>query len=353
MDPSILLEITLAILIVAVTISFVFLFYPFLSKKIIELTRGKANKLGTTLITILKTPIAVAIFIIGINIAFRILGIWFIHQEFAADILTVIWGVWLIWVAERILHATIKWYSRYKLRNQRESTFLTVLQKVLAVIIYIVVALVVIHILGLNVTPFIASLGIGGITVALALQQTLSNYFSSIYLSTDKAIRIGDYIELENGVDGYVQEIGWRSVKLRTLTNNYIIIPNSSMAENMIKNFTQPDPHLAAPVSFFIDHDSDLEKVEKVAKKTAERVMKHTRGGAKDLKPVIRFKNITLRGIELAVFLKVEQYEDQYRIIHQFIKEIIKDLKKSGIEVSRLGRMDDEDDDEKIFTSRK
>lgn len=350
MESKLLLEIILAVLVITATISIILILYPFIFKRIYKKTIKTKTKLDDILLEVMKTPIAVAIFIIGASIMFKVLQTWFTHQEFINKFLIVIWGCWVIWIAERILHASVRWYAQYKIKEQTNTTSIIIFQKIFAVIIYIVVALLVLRNLGLDITPLLASIGLGGLTVALALQKTLSNYFSSIYLSSDKAIRIGDYIELENGVDGYVEEIGWRSVKLRTLTNNYVIIPNSIMADTMIKNFSQPDPSLDIKIPFVIAYTNDLRKVESVIMKTARTVLRLNKQSAQQ-KVLARFKRIRARGIEVAVFITVNQYIDQYKIIHDFIRELLQQFKKNKIHlaISTKGSFLENEDEKEIF----
>ncbi|MBI4394891.1 MAG: mechanosensitive ion channel, partial [Candidatus Omnitrophica bacterium] len=86
--------------------------------------------------------------------------------------------------------------------------------------------LVFMDLIGISITPALASLGIGSLAVALALQDTLANFFAGVYITIDRPIRAGDFIKLESGEEGYVIEVGWRSTRIRTLPNNVIIVPN-------------------------------------------------------------------------------------------------------------------------------
>ena len=97
--------------------------------------------------------------------------------------------------------------------------------------------LVILGTLGISITPIVASLGITSLAVALALQPTLQNFFSGVQLIADKPIRIGDYIELESGEQGFVEKIGWRSTWIRMLPNNIVIMPNSILSQSKIINY--------------------------------------------------------------------------------------------------------------------
>ena len=96
--------------------------------------------------------------------------------------------------------------------------------------------------LDVNISPLIAGLGLGGLAVALALQPTLANVFAGTYVMTEGVVTPGDYIELENGVAGYVMDVSWRSTRLRTWHNNLVVIPNAKFAETIITNYQEPQP---------------------------------------------------------------------------------------------------------------
>src|SRR3989338_7194291 len=79
--------------------------------------------------------------------------------------------------------------------------------------------LIILSSLGISITPLITALGVGGLAVALALQDTLSNLFAGIHILVERPIRVGDYIKLSSGEEGYVMDIGWRTTRIRMLGN--------------------------------------------------------------------------------------------------------------------------------------
>jgi small-conductance mechanosensitive channel len=87
--------------------------------------------------------------------------------------------------------------------------------------------------LGIRIEPLLTALGVGGLAVSLALQDTLSNVFAGIALLIDRSILIGDPIKLENGMEGTVLDIGWRTTRLQTNTNDQMVVPNIKLAQNI------------------------------------------------------------------------------------------------------------------------
>lgn len=192
--------------------------------------------------------------------------------------------------------------------------------------------LIILDRLKITITPFLASFGIGGLVVALALQDTLSNFFSGIYISIDKPIRIGDYVKLESG-EGYVTHVGWRSTRIRTLSNNNLIIPNAKLLGTQITNSYLPDPEVSVVIELGVSYQSDLEKVERVTAEVAKEVLRETEGGVKDFEPLIRYNAFGDFSIKFSVILRAKEYTNRYLIIHEFIKRLHRRYQSEGIEI--------------------
>jgi small-conductance mechanosensitive channel len=200
-------------------------------------------------------------------------------------------------------------------------------------IILIFIFLIVLDRLKITITPFIASLGIGTAVVGFALQDTLSNFFSGIYINLDKPVRIGDYIRLESGEEGYVVHVGWRSTRIRMLSNNILILPNSKLAASRVINFYLPDSDLSILVNGSVSYQSDLEKVERVTMDVAKQVLQETDGADKGFEPFIRYNSFGDSGINFTVILRGKEYTNQYLIIHEFIKRLHRRYQSEGIEI--------------------
>ena len=112
--------------------------------------------------------------------------------------------------------------------------------------------------LGLSITPMLTALGVGGLAVALALQDTLANLFAGVYITIAGQIRVGDYLRLDSGQEGYVADIGWRSTRIRMLPNNLVLVPNAKLSQAIVTNYYLPDRELAVLVEVGVDYGSDL-----------------------------------------------------------------------------------------------
>lgn len=231
-------------------------------------------------------------------------------------------------VINNIIGEVIKIYSR-KIESTLPVTSLT--QNFSRILIFGIGILIVLNSLGISITPILATLGVGGLAVALALQDTLSNLFSGFHIMMARQVKVGDFIKLESGEEGYVTDINWRTTKVRMLPNNEVLIPNSKLAQAVITNYYLPDKELAVLVQAGVHYDSDLKKVEKVTCEVAGQVMTLVQGGVPDFEPFIRYHTFGDFSINFTVILRAREFVDQYLIKHEFIKRLHERYQKEGI----------------------
>jgi small-conductance mechanosensitive channel len=140
------------------------------------------------------------------------------------------------------------------------------------IIVFMIGALIILQTLGISVAPILTALGVGGLAVALALQDTLSNLFAGIHVIASRQVKPGDYIKLTSGEEGYVRDIAWRYTTIQELPNNIIIIPNSKLASSIVTNYHYPEKEMSVLVQVGVGYNSDLEAVEKEAIEVAREV---------------------------------------------------------------------------------
>lgn len=201
----------------------------------------------------------------------------------------------------------------------------------LRALVFIVGILILLSTLGISITPIIASLGIGSLAVALALQPTLENFFSGIQILADKPIRVGDYIELNSGEQGFVEKIGWRSVWIKMLPNNIVIIPNSELAKSKVINYFYPEKQLSVPVECSVHYDSDLEFVEQISIEVAKEILVEHEWGVDDYETFVLFHTFDNSSINFTVMLRAKEYFNRFFIKSAFIKALHKRFKDEGI----------------------
>jgi small-conductance mechanosensitive channel len=193
--------------------------------------------------------------------------------------------------------------------------------------------LIVLDSLSVSITPIIASLGIGSLAVALALQPTLENFFSGIQLVADKPVQVGQFVKLESGEEGTVTKIGWRSTWITMPNNNTIVIPNKMLVNTRLLNYFYPDKEIAVLVGVGIHYGSDLEKVERVTVEVARETLKQVPGGVASFEPFIRYHTFADFSINFNVIMRAQDWPSTHLVKHEFIKRLQKRYAKEGISI--------------------
>lgn len=209
----------------------------------------------------------------------------------------------------------------------------SIITNITSVIVFLIGILVILQTLGISITPVLTALGVGGLAVALALQDTLTNLFSGIQVIASQQLKTGDFIKLDTGEDGFITDITWRNTTIRAMQNNLIIIPNSKLASAIIRNYQLPDKEIGLPIEVGVSYDSDLDSVEQITKATAIEILKTIEGGVIDFEPTFRYHTFADSSINFTITLRVNEYTNQFVVKHEFIKALHKNYQKHNIEI--------------------
>ena len=292
-----------------------------------------------------KTPITAILLISGLLSAYLlVLGIEDVLPSGFSDTRDLSIKIWKIMsilittfaIAKTIDHL-IDWYLlniAEKTETKIDDTLLPTLRRVLPITIYAAGALVAIDSIGISISPILAGLGIGGLAVALAVQPTLSNFFAGTYVVTEGELKEGDFIELEGGPSGYVEEVGWRSTKIRSRFNNLVIIPNSRMAESIVTNYFSPTPAMNVIVTGGVAYESNLVDVEKYALEEARTVIEESEKAIKGTEPSFGFSNFGDSNVDFYVFLQAIDRAGTFGLRSELIKRIHDRFNREGIEIN-------------------
>jgi len=185
-----------------------------------------------------------------------------------------------------------------------------------------------------RITPILTALGVGGLAVALALQDTLSNLFAGFYISVSGQIRLGDYIKLNTGEEGYVTDIGWRSTTIRGLGNNLVIVPNSKLAQAIVTNFCLPEKRMSAAVQVGVSYDSDPDHVERVLLEVAAQAARETPGMLAEPAPSVAFDpGFGESALGFTLNYQVAEFASQFAVRHALRKRIFRRFKEESIQM--------------------
>lgn len=217
--------------------------------------------------------------------------------------------------------------------SQQKLPKTTLLNTILNVVIYAMGVLVVLQYYGISIAPILTAMGVGGMAVALALQETLANIFSGLHLILSKQLRLDDYIKLSTGEEGRVTDITWRFTTIVPAGGgNMIVIPNQKIASSNITNYSMPRKDIVISIPVGVAYDSDLDKVERVTLDVAKEVMAQIDKDVK-MEPAVRFHTFGESSIDFNVVLHSSYFEHQFLLKHEFIKTLTRRYREEGIEI--------------------
>jgi small-conductance mechanosensitive channel len=199
------------------------------------------------------------------------------------------------------------------------------------IVITLLGVLVIIRSFDYDITPMLAALGVGGLAVALALQEPLSNLFAGIFTALAGQVRIGDYVRIDPGIEGHVVDFNWRSTRLRQLAGNIVVVPNAKLAQAVVTNFSLPAPDVGISLDFTVDASSDLAAVERVVLEVAREVQRHAHGAVTTTEPSLRYQGFTDTGVRCSLGLRVRDFADQFAVRHELVKRLQARFAREGI----------------------
>ena len=311
--------------ILAVTVSFLFL------KIIVKRIAGRKKTYGEFIFKKISKPIFAIIFFIGLYTAIELLTSLDKYKFWIDGIFFIIFTFIVALFISRIL--TVIMVGWLKVRRGFERTP-GLLNKIVTVIIFIIAIVVILGYFKLDITPMIAGVGLGALAIGLALQSTLANFFAGVHLLSDRPINVGDFIELDKDTSGFVEDIGWRSTRIKTMVDNLLIIPNAKLADSNIINYSMPKQDLNIWIPCGVAYESDLKKVEKIALKVAKEIQQNVPGAIKDFEPIFRYKEFGDSNINFITVLRVEEPMARFIVRNEFIKALKEHFDKENIEIS-------------------
>jgi len=304
---------------------------------IARIAPGLVSKTRTSLddhiLKAVNGPLQVLIIAFGIYVAFAT-----INQlpGMVSDNLAALLTVTLVYIAAYFLTnlaiALINWYKADvapKTESELDDVLMPFLGKAMGIIIFILASLMVLALFEIDVTPLLATLGVGGIAVALAAQELLSNVFGAFAVLSDRPYKIGDRVQVASGMVGDVVEIGLRSTRIITLDNRLIVIPNADISKSNIINYSLPDTKIRFEVNVGIAYGSDVDKACRILTDIAGS----TEGVLKDPVPKAYVKDLGDFSVNLLMHVWVKDYKLNWEIPDFIYRETLKRFKAEGIEI--------------------
>ena len=322
------LEMLLPLGIFVIVLSAGYALRGYLLARISRLARANDYRMGDAVLSAVRTPFLLLCIMLAIYAALEFSNLPNAFVAKADKGLSILAVFICAMVAANILTG----FTR--IRAERIDSVLPVTsltENVIRIVVYGVAGLIVLNGLGISIAPILATLGVGGLAVALALKDTLSNFFAGFHIIATKQIRVGDYLKLSSQEEGYVNDISWRTTKIRTLAGNLVLVPNAKLTELIVTNYSLPEKDMAVLVGLSVHYHSDLASVERVTCEVAAEVMREVPGGVPTFTPSIRYHTFGESGIDLTVVMRGATFVDQFLIKHEFIKRLHDRFAREGI----------------------
>lgn len=291
-----------------------------------------ATKLDDMLVETLRGPLLVWILILALHLGAQASDLPAKATTLVTRTLLVLWIASLTMAAAKLAARLTRHWGGAVSEGALPVTTLT--QNLASISVAIAGLLVILNTLGISVTPILTALGVGGLAVALALQDTLSNLFAGFYVSIAGQVRVGDYIKLGSGEEGYVDDISWRSTTLRALPNNLIVVPNAKLAQATVTNFHLPEKRMSLQIPIGVSYDCDPDRLEAILIEETLLASKEVPGLLAEPAPFVRFiPGFGDSSLNFTLICQVAEFVDQYLAQHIIRKRLLKRFRAEGIEI--------------------
>lgn len=254
-----------AFLIIFFTLFLRKIFDIYIARRLHKWAQKTAFKYDDAVITALRPPSSAVFLVLGVFFAIKVMDLPnepIDVAKFASETFRISWAIIAVWAVFRLTDVFAEFLGD-RIGTQDESLkvqFFPLLKKALRIFVLILGILMIIQNLGYSVSSLIAGLGIGGLAVALAAQETLANFFGSLVMLTDRPFKLGDWVQIGD-IDGEVEELGFRSTRVRTWSKSVVTIPNKVLVDSHIENWSLMTKRRVKQ-TLGLTYDTSTEKME-------------------------------------------------------------------------------------------
>ncbi len=309
--------------------------FLFITQRVfLKLTKKTKTEVDDLIVAKTSKPISFILILIGLRLAIipHLANINSFFQYFAKNIIYSLIALIAAYIVILVFDIVIdNWLKKFALKtNSKVEQEAVILFRRFSRIIFSIIALLfILDMWGVKIGPLLASLGIAGVAVAFALQNTLGNIFGGISLIVDKSITVDDFIKLDDGTQGFISEIGLRSTRIKSPDGDLIIIPNGKLADSKIYNYHRPLPLTRITADFGVRYGTDIEK----AKKIVLNELKGINYVVKDPAPSVVFDELGDSALKFKALFWIRSIQDRSNAKEAVLAAIYNALNKNKIEI--------------------
>ncbi|MBI2548474.1 mechanosensitive ion channel family protein [Candidatus Woesearchaeota archaeon] len=297
---------------------------------LLRLAKKTQTSLDDLIIKHTDRPISLLLIVVGLRLSIVDLPI---TQPWESIVIKSIYFL-IVFISIYITHIVVTifidhWGEQWAKRTKSavDEQVIKLLHRASTVLFFLIGVMIILDLWGIEIGPLLASLGIAGIAVAFAMQNTLGNIFGGISMIMDRSIKVGDVVELDGKISGKVLDVGMRSTKIQTWNNEVVIIPNGKLSEATIQNNALPDLSARTMLDFSVAYGSDPEKVKKIVLQEIKKIQ----GLDETQENMVRFRSLGESGLNFRVYIWMQSYNERFRAIDEANTLIYKALRKQGI----------------------
>ncbi|MBU0460950.1 MAG: mechanosensitive ion channel family protein [Nanoarchaeota archaeon] len=296
---------------------------------VLTITQKTRTKIDDMIVERTRKPVSWLLIIIGARLALLPLELKAGSTAFTGHLLNSIVIIIITVILIRVVTIFINsWGSQWakKTKSSIDDALLPLFRKAANIAIVILSAFFVFSEWRIDITGILAGVGIVGIALGFAVKDSLSNIFGGISLILDKAIQVGDYVEV-NGTSGEVLDVGLRSTRIKTWDNDLMIIPNGTLANQEFKNWKLPDIKTRVTIKFGVEYGISHQKVKKIVLD----VLKKYKEILKDPATAVRFEDMGDSALMFGTYFWIEDVSQKMGIRDKVLGDIYDTLNKNKI----------------------
>ncbi|MDD4136814.1 MAG: mechanosensitive ion channel, partial [Methanoregula sp.] len=307
---------------------------------IIRWLKKKAEATETQLddITLMAvgTPLVIGIILLSGYVALTRYGL--VPQslgEFSTgQIINAIFIILAAWVASVFLTNLIRTYGTVLAEKTDTdlNRLIPILLTTVRYLIWFVVFLLLLANFEIDITALLAAAGIAGIALALAAQDMLSNFIGGVIIAIDKPLRLGDRIKVDTFF-GDVLYVGARSTRIKTMDNQVVTIPNSTITSNVVINYSLPDASLKVRIPFSVAYGTDMDRVTEILLSIAREAAEKTPWVITDPAPCVYFREFGESSLNGQMTLYTNNYDNSWDVEDWINRQILKRFREEKIEM--------------------
>ena len=308
-----------------------------LSHYVFRLTQLTDTDIDDLVIKALRRPLDAGIVLIGIYLAVQSYKPSPQVLEWTGTLFSALFLVLLAWLMLRLVNVLTYWLQGWaeRVESPLADQLAPLIGQAARVLIGILAFLMIIQNMGYSISGLIATLGVGGLAVALAAQKTLSDFFGSIMLLIDRPFVVGDWIKSpDSGIEGTVERIGFRSTRIRTFEQTLITVPNSRLADFVTDNISRRGGRRVW-ITIGVTYDTKADQMREAVKRIKDILKEHSEV-SKEFFLLVYFTDFGDHSLEIMVyyFTKTIAWADYLRIREDVNLKIMDALEEMGLSIA-------------------